>query len=71
MTLPKLSYSVAEAARALGLSPEHVKREINAGRLIAVRTSPLEEKPSGAMRGGKLLITEQALRDYLRSLEVA
>jgi hypothetical protein len=71
VTRPKIAYSVAEAAGALGISQEQVKREIRAGKLQAVRTSPLEEKPSGAFRGGKLLITWESMREWLDGLEVA
>lgn len=69
--MSKLSYNTREAAAVLGVSEALVKRAIAAGHLQALRTSPLEEKPSGAMRGGKFVITEQALRDYLANLEVA
>lgn len=71
MSTKKLSYSTAEAAVMLGVSHELVKRAIRSGALRAVRTSPMEEKPSGALRGGKLLVTEDALREWLDSLEVA
>lgn len=69
--MSKLSYSTEEAAKVLGISQEQVKKEIRAGRLRAVRTSPLEEKPSGAFRGGKLLVTEESMRAWLDGLEVA
>ncbi len=71
MSKSKLAYSVPEAADMLGVSPEHVRRLVRAGDLKAVRTSPLEEKESGALRGGKFLITEASMRAWLDSLEVA
>lgn len=71
MSDEKLAYSVPEAAKKLGISPEQVRRLARAGDLRAVRTSPLEEKESGALRGGKFLITEASMRKWLDSLEVA
>lgn len=67
----KLSYNTREAAKVLGISEDKVKEEVRAGRLRAVRTSPLKETPTGALRGGKLLIPEDALREWLDALEVA
>ena len=71
MSKPKLTYSVPEAADMLGISPEQVRRLVRAGDLKAVRTAKFEEKPSGAKRGGKFLITEESMRHWLDSLEVA
>lgn len=67
----KLSYNTREAAKVLGISEDKVKQEIRAGRLRAVRTSKLRETPTGALRGGKFLIPEDALREWLDALEVA
>jgi excisionase family DNA binding protein len=69
--MSKLAYNVPEAADMLGISPEQVRRLVRAGDLKAVRSAKLEEKPSGAKRGGKLLITEASMKSWLASLEVA
>lgn len=63
MSTPKLAYSTREAAEMLGISPEKVKRLVRAGELRAVRSDP--------NRGAKFLITEESMREWLDSLEVA
>ena len=69
--MSKKMYNVHEAAHWLGIGPEQVRRLIRAGDLVAVRTKKLEEKPSGAVRGGKFLTTEEWMQQYVDSLEVA
>lgn len=59
----KLSYTTAEAAAALGLSIDKIKQMVRKGELKAVRTDE--------NRGGRFLITEQAMRDWLDSRPVA
>lgn len=59
----KLAYSTREAAAMLGISAEQVKKLVRQGKLRALRTHE--------NRGAKFLITEQAMREWLDSLEVA
>jgi excisionase family DNA binding protein len=63
MGTPRLAYSTREAAAMLGISPEQVKRLVRGGKLRAVRSDP---NP-----GGKFLITEESMREWLDGLEVA
>lgn len=59
----QLAYSREDAARLCSVSVDTVRRAINKGTLRAKRT--------GKDGGGKYLITEQALRDWLETLEDA
>lgn len=61
--LPRLGYSREEAAQICGVSLDTIRRAINKGTLRAKRT--------GANGGGKYLITEQAIRDWLETLDDA
>lgn len=53
----KLAYSVKEAAKAISVSPSHLRSEINAGRLKAKKY------------GMRVLILDSELKAYLESCE--
>jgi excisionase family DNA binding protein len=60
----RLSYSVATAAEATGLSRSHLHREIKAGRLRARRSGQTEDgEPAG-----KYVILAPDLEAYLAEL---
>lgn len=61
--LPRLGYTREEAAQVCGVSVDTIRRAINKGTLRAKRT--------GVNGGGKYLITESAMRDWLETLEDA
>lgn len=61
----KLSFSVAEAVVATGLSKSHLDRAIESGALKAKTSS---EKKRDASHGGKRLILATELERYLNDL---
>lgn len=63
MTPGQFAYTREEAARLCSVSIDTVRRAINKGTLRAKRT--------GKDGGGKYLITEKAIRDWLETLEDA
>lgn len=65
--LPKLSYSVAEAAKVTGVSPDTIKRAIRADLLKAKR-STIDKH---GVPGGKYLILHGDLVAWLDGLEAA
>lgn len=63
----KLSYSIAEAVEATGLSKSHLDREIRAGRLSARKSSISDEgEPTG-----KWIILAADLAAYVEGLPAA
>ena len=62
-TLPRVSYTRDEAAKAVGVSVDTIRRAINTGALRAKRT--------GTGGGGKYLISVDALNAWFDSLEDA
>lgn len=64
MSVPKLSYTLDEAATATGLSKRHLQSEIRLGRLRTKTTKlDADEKPVG-----RRLILASALESYLEGL---
>jgi excisionase family DNA binding protein len=60
----RLSYSVATAAEATGLSKSHLRREIGAGRLRAKRSGMTDDgEPTG-----NFIILAAALEAYLSEM---
>ena len=59
----RLSYTREEAAALVGVKVDTIRRAVNSGKLRAKRT--------GKDGGGKYLITREALKDWLDSLEDA
>lgn len=67
MTAPKLSYSVLEAAAAIGVDPVTIRRAIKAGDLAAKLSS--RRRKSSENRGGpKVLIPAAELQRWLSDL---
>lgn len=62
--IPRLSYSLAEAAAATGLSERHLRAEIKAGRLRTKKSST--DKKGEPV--GRLVILVSALQDYIDGL---
>jgi len=65
--LPKLSYSVAEAAEVTGVSPDTIKRAIRARHLKARRSAV----DANGVPAGKYLIFHADLIAWLEGLEAA
>lgn len=63
----KLAYTRPEAAKAVGLSDDTLKKAINAGHLRAKRSG----KDADGNPAGKYLITHAALMAWLESLDDA
>lgn len=67
MPTPKLSYSIAEAAEATGLSESHLRKEVKEGRLRVKASSFNDDgKPVG-----RRVVLASALQDYLEGLKDA
>ena len=61
--IQRLSYTREEAAKAMGVSLDTIRRAINGGTLRAKRT--------GAEGGGKYLISADQLKDWFDTLQDA